>query len=165
MKKYEQYSKEQLQLFCDNSESFRELAIKIGYALNGGSGAKQVKEMTQEYNLDTSHFLGQAHTKNKGKFRTQTEEYLTGEVKITPHKLRLRLLSEGYFEKKCNKCGNTTWLGEEIPLELHHKDGNKENNSLKNLEVLCPNCHVFTDTYKIKNWKVSIEHQDEKSLE
>ena len=165
MRKYEQYTKNELQNFCNESESFRELAIKIGYAPNGGSGIKQIKEMIKEYNLETSHFVGQAHTKNKGKFRTQTEKYITGEVKITPHKLRLRLLSEGCFEKKCNKCGNTTWLGEEIPLELHHKDGNKENNSIENLELLCPNCHVFTDTYKTKNWKVNTEHQEEKSLE
>ena len=29
----------------------------------------------------------------------------------------------------------------------------KENNSLNNLELRCPNCHYFTDTYKSKNRK------------
>ena len=38
-----------------------------------------------------------------------------------------------------------------IPLELHHKDGNKFNNNLSNLELLCPNCHAFTNTYRTKN--------------
>lgn len=28
------------------------------------------------------------------------------------------------------------------------------NNALDNLELLCPNCHTFTDTYKSKNRKV-----------
>lgn len=165
MKKYEQYTKEKLQEFCDESTSLRELAIKIGYSPNSGSGIKQIKEMIQELDLGTSHFTGQKHSKNTGKIKTQTEDYLSGKVKITTHKLRLRLISQKYFEEKCNSCGNTEWLGEKIPLELHHKDGNKENNSLENLELLCPNCHVFTDTYKTKNWKVTIEHQDEKSLE
>jgi predicted HNH restriction endonuclease len=38
-----------------------------------------------------------------------------------------------------------------MPLELHHKDGNKHNNNLDNLSIICPNCHTFTDTYKSKN--------------
>ena len=33
------------------------------------------------------------------------------------------------------------WLHTNIPLELHHKDGNRYNNDLENLEILCPNCH------------------------
>ena len=54
---------------------------------------------------------------------------------------------------KCQLCG---W-GEEnpythnIPLEIHHKDGNYQNNDECNLQVLCPNCHSLTDTYKSLN--------------
>ena len=165
MRKYEQYTKEELQNFCNESTSIRELAIKIGYKQDSGGNIKMVKEMIKELNLNCNHFTGQSHKKNLGKIRTNTEDYLTNKVKITTHKLRLRLLQEKYFEEKCNKCGGTEWLGEKIPLELHHKDGIKDNNSLENLELLCPNCHVFTDTYKTKNWKVNTEHQDEKSLE
>ena len=52
---------------------------------------------------------------------------------------------------KCNKCGNDMWLGKPIPLELEHKDGNHNNNSRDNVELLCPNCHAQTDTYRGKN--------------
>lgn len=165
MKKYEQYTKEELQSFCDESTSLRELARKIGYSQNGGGSIQTVKEMIKSLDLNCSHFTGQSHQKNLGKVKTKTQDYLDGIVKITSHKLRLRLIAEGYFEEVCNRCGGNEWLGEKIPLELHHKDGNKDNNSLENLELLCPNCHVFTDTYKIKNWKVNTEHQEEKSLE
>lgn len=164
MKKYEQYSKEQLQEFCDESDSLGDLAEKIGYNRKGGSSIKLMNEIIKKFNLGTSHFTYGA-IKKTGVHKTPTEDYLTGKVKITAHKLRLRLIADGYFEEKCNRCGNTKWLGEKIPLELHHRDGNKENNSLENLELLCPNCHVFTDTYKTKNRKVNTEHQDEKSLE
>ena len=50
-------------------------------------------------------------------------------------------------ERKCESCGLTEWKGEEIPLELHHIDGNHFNNDLDNLQLLCPNCHSLTDTY------------------
>lgn len=153
MKKYESYKKEELSAMCAESESFRELAIKVGYNPNGGSCIKAVKQMCEEYGFDTSHFKGRSHTKNVGKYRTPIEKYLNNEQSVSSWKLRNRLLAEGYFEKKCCCCGNTEWLGHPIPLELHHIDGNKDNNSLENLELRCPNCHYFTDTYKSKNRK------------
>jgi hypothetical protein len=51
----------------------------------------------------------------------------------------------------CARCGLTEWLDKPIPLETHHKDGNPNNNEDSNLELVCPNCHVFTDNYKTKN--------------
>ena len=152
MKKYENFSKEELEQKCKESSSYRELAEKIGYRPDGGSGITAVKEMIQRYSFDTSHFTGQKHTKNTGKYRVPVEKYLTNEIQITSHKLRLRLINEGYFEKRCSCCGLSQWLGDEIPLELHHKDGNKKNNEFSNLELRCPNCHYFTETYKTKNW-------------
>ena len=152
MKKYEKFTEEELLQFCNESESYREVALKIGYCPDGGSAIRAVKEMIQKYAFDVSHFCGQGHTKNIGKKRTSTEKYLNNEVKVTSHRLRQRLLEEHYFEPICCCCGFSEWLGQPIPLELHHKDGNKENNSLDNLELRCPNCHYFTETYKTKNW-------------
>ena len=42
-------------------------------------------------------------------------------------------------------------MGNNLTCQLHHKDGNRENNILSNLEMLCPNCHTQTDTWGIKN--------------
>lgn len=55
-----------------------------------------------------------------------------------------------YKIPKCEKCGIENWCGEKITFDLHHIDGNKYNNRLSNLEILCPNCHSLTDTYKNK---------------
>lgn len=152
--KNKQYSKEEFQKICKESTSFREVTIKLGYSANsGGKTVARIKTAIQENEIDISHFTGQSHTKNAGVKRVPTERYLNNEIQITSHKLRLRLLEEKYFEKKCNCCGLQLWLEKEIPLELHHKDGNKNNNNLSNLELLCPNCHAFTDTYKSKNRK------------
>ena len=69
------------------------------------------------------------------------------------NKLRNRLIKDNIKSNQCEKCNNSTWLDMPIKLELHHKDGNKYNNNLNNLELLCPNCHSYTDTYKGKNVK------------
>lgn len=78
-------------------------------------------------------------------------EYLENSKDIQSNKVRLKLLKEGYKEHKCECCGQKEWLGQPIPLELHHIDGNRNNNSLENFQLLCPNCHAFTDSYRGKN--------------
>ena len=81
-------------------------------------------------------------------------QYLAESKDIQTNKIRRKLLEEGYKEYKCECCGNTEWLGNPIPLEVHHKDGDRNNNTLENFELLCPNCHAFTDSYRGKNSRV-----------
>lgn len=150
--KTKNYSLAEFKQICKESESVREVVIKLGYVANGGGTATRVKRDIEENNINISHFKGQGHTKNIGKYHTPLKDYLANKVKITSHKLRIRLLEEGVLEYRCNCCGLTEWLGQPIPLELHHKNGDREDNSLENLELRCPNCHYFTDTYKTKNW-------------
>ena len=78
-------------------------------------------------------------------------EYLDKSINIQSNKVRKKLLEEGYKKYRCECCGLTEWLGEPIPLELHHKDGNHFNNDLDNFQLLCPNCHAKTDSYRGKN--------------
>jgi hypothetical protein len=48
---------------------------------------------------------------------------------------------------RCESCQLTEWLGGAIPIELHHMDGDPENNAPENLQVVCPNCHALTQNY------------------
>ena len=58
--------------------------------------------------------------------------------------------SEG---EECSLCGwnEINPASGKVPIELNHIDGNFENNERKNLNLLCPNCHSLTDTYKGAN--------------
>jgi hypothetical protein len=77
------------------------------------------------------------------------ESILNGDIKIeySPPMRRL-ILENKVFPHICNKCGIDKWLGEDIILEIEHKDGDRKNNSKSNLELLCPNCHSQTKTYR-----------------
>ena len=78
--------------------------------------------------------------------------------------LRFRILYEQ--ENKCNRCGLDKWLGQDIILELEHKDGNNKNNVRDNLEMICPNCHSLTETWRGRNKKERRHHvPDERLLE
>jgi 5-methylcytosine-specific restriction endonuclease McrA len=81
------------------------------------------------------------------------EDIFSGKYTYQTHKLKNRLLNEGLKLMQCESCLNTKWLDNPIPLELHHKDGNKFNNSFDNLQILCPNCHALTSNYRAKNIK------------
>ena len=52
---------------------------------------------------------------------------------------------------QCNNCKLDKWLDKEIPLELNHINGNGHENRKSNIELLCPNCHALTETYRGKN--------------
>lgn len=54
--------------------------------------------------------------------------------------LKIRLIA--IKGKKCERCGYNKL---EV-LQVHHKDRNRENNDLNNLELVCPNCH-FEEHY------------------
>ena len=59
--------------------------------------------------------------------------------------LKVRLI--GARGSQCGRCG----YGKVEILHVHHKDRNRENNSLDNLELICPNCH-FEEHYLEKSW-------------
>lgn len=146
--RFRKYTKEQLILAVQSSISIREALIKLNVSPYGGN-YKVIKDYIQKLNLDTSHFTGQTHSrgKNFGPKRP-IEDYLSNKHRISSHKLRKRLISEGFFEHKCYCCGNKQWNEQPIPVELEHKDGNHHNNDLHNLTLLCPNCHAQTSTYR-----------------
>lgn len=53
------------------------------------------------------------------------------------------LIASGEKKPVCNLCHVTTWNNIPIGffLQLHHINGDRKNNELSNLELLCPNCH------------------------
>lgn len=112
-----------------------------------------LKKIIKNKQIDISHFKRMCGSNNNA--RKQTSEYLIKGSNISSFKLKNKLLKEGYKEKRCEKCKNTEWYGKPIPLELHHINGDNTDNRLENLQILCPNCHAFTDTYGGKNQKIN----------
>lgn len=57
--------------------------------------------------------------------------------------LKLRLLNQRGLQ--CERCG---YSKVEI-LQVHHRDRNRDHNTLENLELICPNCHY--EEHHLKN--------------
>lgn len=94
---------------------------------------------------------------NERKYITYIEKWKSGSVDGLRGEYQISNRIRRYlFEKYNNKCcrcgwGETNEYTGNIPLEVHHKDGNYKNNNEDNLELLCPNCHSLTDNYKCQN--------------
>lgn len=82
----------------------------------------------------------------------QSWETLLVRGRRTPtSRLRERLLKAGLLLPECASCAGAEWQGRAIPLELDHINGDRSDNRLENLRLLCPNCHAQTDTYRGRN--------------
>ena len=67
-------------------------------------------------------------------------------------KLKIRLLKENIKQNICEICNiGPIWNNKQLNCELDHIDGDSSNHLLKNLRMLCPNCHSQTETFRSKN--------------
>ena len=137
-----------------NRKNFSEIQIKE--AITSG---KTMGGAAKVLNVDWRTFKRVAETfglydgnENRGGTKFELLDILDGKHPQYPtSKLSKRLVKEGLKKYECEACGIAEWNGKSISLELNHKDGNNANHSLINLELLCPNCHSQTDTYRSKN--------------
>ena len=151
------YTKELLEENIKDCYSFAELARRLGLKPEG-SNPKTLKKKLNEFNVDYSHFTGQGWNKElkfKPKTAKKLEDIMTKDSSYQSYKLLHRLVSEGVKEWKCECCGLTEWNGQPIPLELHHIDGDRSNNTKENLQILCANCHSQTENFRGKKNRIN----------
>jgi hypothetical protein len=120
----------------------------------GGAGYRYLRARITDLRIDTSHMLGEGWrlgSKVPPVPARPIEEYLVVGRRYPSMKLRQRLIKDGLKLHQCESCLGETWMGQPIPLELDHINGDRWDNRLENLRLLCPNCHAQTDTYRGRN--------------
>lgn len=142
--------KEKLQELVNTSSSLGEILQKQGKSISGAS-IKLLRQELEIYGI-SYHFLNEKEVKRK----LDLSEILVKDKVYKSSDLRRRLVEEGIKEDKCERCGISEWQGEKLTLQLHHINGDHNDNRLENLQILCPNCHSLTDNFVNKRKDVKV---------
>lgn len=137
--------KQEIEMWIAQGQSKAYMAKQLG------CNPKTINPVLERLGLEYSGNQGSKGLSKSNGHELSLLEYLAKSKDIQSNKVRKKLLDEGYKEYRCECCQLTEWLNEPIPLELHHRDGNRFNNELNNFQLLCPNCHAKTDSYRGKN--------------
>ena len=81
-------------------------------------------------------------------YENRISAWLKGELEVSTKTIKRYLLERN---PRCSVCGIADWMGKQIVFDLEHKDGNANNNHVKNVCLICPNCHSQTPTFKGRN--------------
>lgn len=149
-----------------DKQKFREVCEK------SDSMAKAAAELGLHFNTFRRHAIklgcykpNQGWSKGKkiirsedGSFKYYLKDILDGKHPYYQSwRLVNRLFSENIRENKCEICGISKWNGEDLRCELNHIDGDRTNHSLENLQIICPNCHSQTKTFRARNKSLNRE--------
>lgn len=145
------YSEEEWKEIVAESTSIADVCRKCGWQPRGAN-YQVVRQYNKDYNVDTTHFVGKNNNLNNAHnyYHRTLDELLQIDSRASTRVLKKRLITAGLKQNCCERCGLSEWMGEQIPIEVHHINGNHFDNRLENLQFLCPNCHALTDNYKNK---------------
>lgn len=139
---------------AEGARSVAAVLGRLGLDPSRKRGRAALIRRLDELGIDHRSWLGQRWASGRrggGRPPRPLTEILVRGSKISTSQLRRRLIAEGVFEARCVSCELVEWLAGPIPLQLDHIDGDRTNNELQNLRLLCPNCHALTDTYCGRN--------------
>lgn len=151
------WTDEQLVIAVEESRSIRMVIQKLRLVPAGGN-YEQVNARIATLKLDMRHFTGKGWNVGMGFVPTTArplDEVLVKGRRYQSHTLKKRLFLAKLKLPECELCG---WAEKSvdgrIPVELDHINGDHQDNRIKNLRILCPNCHSLQLTHRGKNKKV-----------
>lgn len=141
-------TKDDFERVCNNSESMAEACSKLGINFT------TFKKHAQNYGCYKPNQGCANGRKNINPYKFNLDKWNNNELILTSRSVIRKWIFElQLLPIKCNNCNLSKWLEKEIPLELNHINGDGFDHKKSNIELLCPNCHALTDTYRGRNHK------------
>lgn len=129
------------------STSIKDVVRHLGISQVGGNQT-HISRRIAVLGIDTSHFSPARKGRPKGSLGSPLTLRSPEDGRIPGERLLRALLLTGVNEV-CAVCGTgTEWNSKPLRLEVDHISGDWWDNRPENLQLLCPNCHATTDTYR-----------------
>lgn len=143
---YDQYSQDEIEQIISISSSWKDFARKLGYSSSpSGDTLKMLQQKAADF--DTSHFQNKRETIERNIDNVFIENS-TASQKV----LRSWYKKGEYTPYVCSVCGQEpVWQGKELTLILDHINGINNDDRLKNLRWVCPNCNQQLETTGARN--------------
>jgi hypothetical protein len=143
-----------------SSRSWAESLRKLGYCPTGGN-AVTIRERARAWGISTAHFDPAAASREalaRSNPKKPLSEILTTGSTYSRSSLKRRLYEEGLKQRRCELCGQgEVWRGKRMSLILDHINGERDDNRIENLRIVCANCAATLDTHCGRKNRVPVE--------
>ena len=151
-------SQKEFEDIVNSSNSIGEALSRFGLR-NAGGNHLTFKERAQFLKVDLTCLYERTRARQIEKLKNgmqvlKPEDLFVNGKNRNGSTLKNAILRLGLLENKCSICGILpVWNGKPFSMQLDHKNGDRFDNRLENLRLLCPICHAQTDTFCGKNIK------------
>lgn len=115
----------------------------------GGGGYQALDKWCRKYQVSPpdGSFIGHKNITKYSFVAMPNDDWFVNGTFRNGQNSKVRLLRMG-VEDKCVECdGGPVWNGKPITLQIDHVNGDRWDNRIENLRIMCPNCHSQTETY------------------
>jgi hypothetical protein len=107
---------------------------------------RSLKVRMAELNIDTSNWKGSHH--GTGGTKPKPLVLAANTPLTSPDRFKKQLIAKGILNNQCAVCRlSPFWNQQPLSLQLDHIDGDRDNQTISNLRLLCPNCHSQTPNF------------------
>jgi hypothetical protein len=143
------YEKPLLEKLVLESNSYSEVAKKLGLNHKFYGNRQTVKKYIDLFGINAKHFgnYGCGSTVET-KALTLEEILVENSTYRDTRKIKEKLYKAGLKKRKCELCPQDEyWYGKKISLILDHINGVNNDHRLENLRIVCPNCNATLETH------------------